>query len=84
MKKLFSELDKKFIISLTIILVTLLSTAVLAYATVVTTEMESRGSMGTEETINFQGQYLTWEDLKERYDILCCYHGGNDSEILLL
>lgn len=81
MKKIFSELDKKFIISLTIILVTLLSTAVLAYATVVTTEMESRGSMGTEETINFQGQYLTWEDLKERYDILCCYHGGDDSHL---
>ena len=39
MKKLFSELDKKFIISLTIILVTLLSTAVLAYATGVTPEM---------------------------------------------
>lgn len=81
MKKLFSELDKKFLVSLMIIIVTLLSTAAFAYATVVTTEMESRGTEGTSETINFEGKYLTWEDLKERYDILCCYHGGNDSHL---
>ena len=82
MKKLFKDLDKRLIVSL-IIIITLLSTVavVAAYATKVSTEMDSKGTYGTSETINFEGQYMTLEDLLDRYDILCCYHGGNDSHL---
>jgi len=81
MKKLFSNSDKRFIISI-IIIVALLSATAFAYAAnSIFPEMESKGSYGTADTINFQGQYLTFEDLLEKYDIICCYHGGNDSHL---
>jgi hypothetical protein len=80
MRNFLKNADKKFIIAI-LIIITLLSTVAIAYATKVTTEMDSKGSYGTSETINFEGQYLTIEDLLEKYDIICCYHGGNDSHL---
>ena len=80
MSKLFKNADKKFIVAM-LIIVTLLSTIAIAYAAKVTTEMDSEGTYGTSDTINFQGQYLTLEDLLEKYDIICCYHGGNDAHL---
>lgn len=81
MKKLFKDIDKRFLISL-LIIIALLSTVVVAYATKVTTEMDSDGSYGTSlDVINLENQYLTAEDLFEKYDVICCYHGGNDSHL---
>lgn len=79
MKKIFRDIDKKFLISL-LIIITLLSTVAVyqIYATI-TAEKESEGL--AENKVPSGGKYITVADLLEEYDILCSYHGGDDSHL---
>ena len=79
MKKLFNSIDKKFFVSL-LIIVTLLSTFTTyqIYATI-TAEKESQGN--PSHSAGEDGRYISYADLINEYDILCCYHGGDDAHL---
>lgn len=78
MKKLLKSADKKIIATLLVIMLLLSTVAIYQIYATITNEEDSRG---TEADAPGEGRYYTAADLKEMYDILCCYHGGAHSEL---
>lgn len=79
MKKIFNDIDKKFLVSLLIIIALLSTVAIYQIYAAITAQSESLGQNGNKVTE--KGKYITFNDLKSEYDIICCYHGGDDGHL---
>lgn len=79
MKKLLKSADKKIIAALLVIMLLLSTVAIYNIYATITNEEDSHGD--PSHAVPADGRYLTVEDLKEYYDILCCYHGGAHSHL---
>lgn len=79
MKKILRDIDKKFLVSLLIIITLLSTVAIYQIHAAITAEMDSMGL--PENAVPEAGRYITLADMRTKYDILCCYHGGDDTHI---
>lgn len=79
MKKLLKSADKKIIAALLVIMLLLSTVAICSIYATITNEEDSRGDPA--HAVGEDGRYLTVRDLKDMYDILCCYHGGAHSHL---
>ena len=79
MKKLLKNADQKIIAVLLIIMLLLSTVAIYSIYATITNEEASVGDLADEVGPN--GRYLSDEDMKNLYDILCCYHRGEHAHL---
>ena len=79
MNSLLKSANKKIIAALLVIMLLLSTIAIYQIYATITNEEDSKGSAA--DAVGAEGKYITVDDLISMYDILCCYHGGDNSHL---
>ena len=79
MNKLLKSANQKVIATLIVIMILLSTVAAYQIYAAITNEEYSHGT--AEQAVPENGRYITLIDLRQKYDILCCYHGGDHSHL---